>query len=210
MAIIRLREWETDAEHLPMVCMVCGEPATTHVRRKFTWAPEWLSILAFLVCVVGQILSVIIVVLYFALRKQMLVAAPTCDRHKNYWRRRAIWAFVPLTLLFIVSVAEAVYIASLDQNDRPMMYLPCAIGGFGFFFWLIVAAVIQKETVQATLITERDITLRKVHDNFDLALKALRRAERDKANELDKEEPTARPEDPDDDDRDDRTSFRPK
>src|SRR5579864_409013 len=184
MAQIRLREWETDAEHLPMTCMVCGEPAVTHVRKKFTWAPEWLSILAFLVFIVGTILALLVLILYFALRKQMLVEVPTCERHQGYWRRRILWAYLPLVLLLLAGVAEVVFMVSLDAGpDREIMYGPCFGTAIGAFIWLVIAAVVQKGTVQAASISDRDITLKKVHEKFAESLVALRRAEREEVDE---------------------------
>jgi hypothetical protein len=212
MAQIRLREWETDAEHLPMVCMVCGEPATTHVRRKFTWAPEWLSILAFLVFIAGTVLVLLVLILYFALRKQKLVEVPTCERHRSYWRRRLLWAYLPFILLVIVGAGEAILMASLDAGpDREVMYGPCFGTGIAAFIWLVVVAVVQKGSVQAANITDREITLKKVDEKFAQALVALRRAEREKTeDDSDKELPRALPAEPDDDPDIDETSFRPK
>ncbi|HLW65257.1 MAG TPA: hypothetical protein VKS79_08060, partial [Gemmataceae bacterium] len=43
MAQIRLQQRETIASGLPPVCIVCGRPAITHVRKNFLWRPGWTS-----------------------------------------------------------------------------------------------------------------------------------------------------------------------
>jgi hypothetical protein len=212
MAQIRLRKGETDAEHLPMVCMVCGEPATTHVRRKFTWAPEWLSILAFSVVVAGTVLAALVVILYFAFRKRMLVEVPTCDRHHGYWRRRLLWAYLPLMVVMIAGGGELIFMLSMDEGpDQESMYGPCFGTVVGAFMCLVIAAVLLTSTVRAASIGDRGITIKKVDERFVQALIAKRRAEREKAEEdLDDDLPRALPAEPDNDPGIDETSFRPK
>ena len=110
----------------------------------------------------------------------------------------------------MLSVGELIFMLSLANGDQEIMYGPCAGTGFGFLIWLIVAAIIQKETVQAALITDRDITLKKVHEKFEQALKQLRRSEREKTEE-DWEEDDDRPRRlprAESEQKDDRTSFR--
>jgi hypothetical protein len=175
MAKVVLRRSETTAGILPEVCMICGAPATRHVNRTFWWAPDWLSILAVLVCLAGGWLAIVIVVLYFALSKRMPVDVPTCDRHSRYWLRRQLFMYVPLGVFFAVSAAVFGYLLGQPGDVNLEYSLGLCYGGTALFVvWLVVAAVRQQSMIRAKEITDGSITLIKVHDRFVAALQELR------------------------------------
>lgn len=168
MARLYLSSRDTTAESMPDVCLVCGQPSTTIVNKTFACGPEWLSILALLVCLIGAPLIIVIVILYFVLAKRMKVAVPTCDRHARYWIRRVLWMFVPMGALVVACMIAWGFMVAEQEYWRmeSVAAMPCF--GFAAFaiIWLIVAGVIQSQMIRAKEITDRGITLVRVHEDF--------------------------------------------
>src|SRR5437764_1390946 len=81
MARIELRLREADGGRLPMVCMVCGEPAVEEVRRRFAWHPGWVILLLPLGVLPYAVIAM-------ALTKHVRADVPMCGRHRGYWTKR--------------------------------------------------------------------------------------------------------------------------
>lgn len=179
MAKIRLEKWQTSRDRLPDVCMVCGEPASDHVRKNFSWHPPWV-----IVTIVAGL--VIYAVLALVLTKRMAVDMPICDRHRGYWWKRSVLMFLPLLLIAVIGIAV---FALADQTGyRDAQGFVCG-GTIGVgLVWLIFAAVIQSLAIQPTEITDRAIMLKGVHDEFAEAFSTLRQSQREAFDRLDDEE----------------------
>src|SRR6266478_3526907 len=101
MATTRLSLYEVDRKLLPDLCMRCGEPATTHKNRNFSWYPPWIGV----TILAGLIVYVILVAV---LTKRMRVSVPLCDAHKNHWSIRVmiiLLSFVALLALVAMDIA---------------------------------------------------------------------------------------------------------
>jgi hypothetical protein len=56
MATAKFSFYEVERKRIPELCMRCGEPATTHKSRLFSWCPPWV-----IVTIVAGLLPYIIV-----------------------------------------------------------------------------------------------------------------------------------------------------
>jgi hypothetical protein len=98
MAEIRLRDSETELDRLPQMCMVCGQPAVTHIRKKFAWHPPWVIILILINLIVYAVVALI-------MTKRMTVDVPVCDKHRGYWWKRMLLMLLPLPIIIGVGIA---------------------------------------------------------------------------------------------------------
>jgi hypothetical protein len=168
MATTRLSVYEVDRKLLPDLCMRCGEPATVHKSRKFSWYPAWISTLI-LVGVLCNAILIVAVILALTMAKRMRVSVPLCDAHKNHWIIRAVMILVGFVgLLGILGVV----IAFSDKD-----FVGILVGALlvGFLGWLILIGVCQGTAIRPTEITDREITLKGVSDTFAEAVLADRR-----------------------------------
>ena len=170
MARLRLRDTETRAKHLPQVCMACGAPSTDRIKKNFSWYPPWIGLLIF----VGGI--PLIVILAIVLSKRMTVDVPVCDRHRHYFRNRTLLALLAFIVPFVIGTAIfGITSAVADNGDAGAVF---GLGCMAFVVLLIAAiimlAVIQGHTIKPKEITDRSITLVKVHDGFVEAWEELR------------------------------------
>src|SRR5262249_42992882 len=108
MARVRLYYEETRAKALPALCMKCGEPATTHVRRTFSWYPQWVFVLVLVAIPVYVIVALI-------LTKRMAVEVPLCDRHRGHWWKRQLIMYLPLLAIF--GLALLAYVGIAQQSE---------------------------------------------------------------------------------------------
>jgi hypothetical protein len=157
MAQIRLRRSETVAERLPEVCMACGQPATTHIRKSFAWQPPWVIITIFFGLLIYVILALI-------LTKRMTVEVPVCDRHRGYWLKRGLWIFLSFVgFIGFCFAAGFALDAILVRDTIGIICLTCVAA---LVVWLVSAVVIQSLMIKPKEITDRSITLTKVHPDF--------------------------------------------
>jgi hypothetical protein len=166
MPEIQLRDSETDRESLPEVCIACGQPATSFIRKTFAWHPPWV-----IVIILAGLLPYIIVALI--LTKRMAVEAPVCDRHRGYWWKRQMLMYLPLLILFLGGIGAA--IGAEQAGVKDVGGIACFGSGVACVLWLIVAVVIQNRMVRPAEITDHTITLKRVHADFVAALKETRR-----------------------------------
>ncbi|HEY2784132.1 MAG TPA: hypothetical protein VGJ05_04080 [Fimbriiglobus sp.] len=195
MARIRLDERECRKNKLPMVCMVCGDDADEYVRKKFAWEPGWVYLP---IVLGGGILLVLILVLI--LRKSMTVYCPLCYQHRSHWVRRAIWCWGLLAAWLIGLVVLIAIGSGIKGNDHVG---PFVVGGLLFtLVMFVVVGMISTRGVRPKEITDYDITLVGVHDDFEEAAEKeldaaeyarRRRRRRDRDDEEDEIEEDDRP-----------------
>jgi hypothetical protein len=169
MAEIQLRQSETDRDRLPDVCIACGQPATSFIRKTFAWHPPWV-----IVIILAGLLPYVIVALI--LTKRMTVEAPVCDKHCGYWWKRQMLMWLPL-LAVIVAFTGGMIIASnagAPPGQNELTGFVCAGSAILFLAWLIVAAIVQSMMIRPTEITDRSIRLKRVHEGFVDAFDQLR------------------------------------
>src|SRR5262249_33444217 len=117
MAEIRLREYETERDYLPAVCMACGQPASTHIRKTFDWHPLWIIVLILVNLIVYAVVALI-------MTKRMAVDVPVCERHRGYWWKRYLVMILPLPIIVIVGIGLMIALDQPGQGD--LTGLACA------------------------------------------------------------------------------------
>jgi len=171
MAQIRLQQRETIASGLPPVCIVCGRPAITHVRKNFLWRPGWTSWLLLSSLFVSLFtllillpLFIVVIVISLMRTRQRAVETPLCGLHRHYWGWRGFWVYFPLLVIVVAVLGECALMLNHLIDDEPFRWL---FGGSIVFFvlWAMVAAVLHTTTIRASEITDTEITLQKV-DRF--------------------------------------------
>lgn len=168
MANIKLSDYECDRGLLPEVCMFCGQPAVTRVRRTFAWHPSWVILLILINLIVMLVVALI-------LTKKMAVRVPACDQHEGYWRRRTLILTLSGFVVAALCVGGIVYLSSLPPaaGDEFTGWI-CGGGIVLSLAWLVVAVVYSASGVRPTEITDRSIKLTGVHDDFVDALREER------------------------------------
>jgi hypothetical protein len=161
MAHIRLHLRETVASALPPVCMVCGHPAVTHVRRNFSWLPG--ALLASLFSCPP--LTIVFAIYGFARSQQRAVETPLCGFHRRYWGWRSFWVYFPLLVVVAAILIEVILSINqvIGEEYAPALVLMSFVALIG---WVVVAAVMRTAMIRAVEITETGIALRNVHYRF--------------------------------------------
>lgn len=145
--------------------MACGQPATTHIKKKFAWQPPWVIITILINILVYAILAI-------ALTKRMTVDVPVCNRHRGYWVKRGLWMFGSFVGLVILCIGGGIGLdAALGDDGVGFIFGLCTLSFLG---WLIFVIVLQSLMIKAKQITDRTITLVKVHPDFVAAFVGLR------------------------------------
>ncbi len=185
MAQIRLHVYQADG-YLPAVCMCCGRPATATTTKKMRWHPQW----------VGGIAALI-------MTKYATVQAPFCDQHKGHWFKRGLLLWGSLCLFALIAVAALVFAVNLERRASEIA-LPIAVvlGGVLLVAWIILAIVCTCTTIRPTEITDEEITLTGVSEEFVEAV-AEEERERRKRRAARRRGRRGRWRDDDDDDDDD-------
>jgi hypothetical protein len=159
---LRLSKKECQSRELPLVCIVCGEPAQEFLFKKFYWIPG----LALLGLLAGCFPFLIVLLIALQIRKTYL---PYCDRHQTYWKekRRVLWyAFIPVALCFVVAMTYDSLVAAPAERGGAMSWLICA-GSTGLFvLWTVFAAIRGMNSIRPTQIDKWDIRLVGIHANF--------------------------------------------
>jgi hypothetical protein len=160
MPRIRLSRYEAVRGDLPAVCMCCGKPADEAPKRTFTWVPQWVLI--------AIVAPAIFLILALVLMRRMTIRTPLCNQHLSYWRKRSRFIWIGLGVLvcvmfWTIGVVNNDQHAHLREKVLPWVCLGTFVLGL---IWLIVAAVIQANTIRPTKITEEDIYLTGVCQEF--------------------------------------------
>jgi hypothetical protein len=152
MATITLSRHECAGDLLPKVCAECGAPAAGTLPITYSWAPWW---------------SHWLVVAWLFLLKTMPVRMPFCDLHRRVRRWRNIRLIV-LLVAIIASVAVSCYSVALSPASMSPVLAACALGASLalFWAWIVTVIVINHRDIQATHITDRSLTLDRVHEAF--------------------------------------------
>lgn len=183
MASIRITRCEAQNNLLPPVCVVSGEPTTDVKRHTFRWTPPWVGIL-----ILAGLLPYLIVAMIT--RKDITFDVPIASRKKGHWMWRqlfAVFGVLGCIGLVIVGIALSNQPGGVNQGPDIGLYTAAA-AGVGLLFVLIVALFLQFTSVRPKEITDRDITLVGVHENFIVALEE----ERDRDEEEEEERRAAR------------------
>ena len=183
MASIRITRYEAQNNLLPPVCVVTGEPTTDFKRHTFRWTPPWVGIL-----ILAGLLPYLIVALIT--RKDITFDIPIASRKKGHWLWRqlfAVFGVLGCIGLVIVGIALSNQPGGVNQGPDIGLYTAAA-AGVGLVFVLAVALFLQFTSVRPKEITDRDITLVGVHENFIVALEE----ERDRDEEEEEERRDAR------------------
>jgi hypothetical protein len=157
---------------LPPLCMRCGADATVTKSRVFSWHPGWVNLLILVNLLVWAVVAMV-------MTKKMKLKAPMCDRHAGHWFRFNLFLYGGLVGMLAVLCSAIPLFASNDPNLKDLGPVPLVVGGVGFLVVLIIAAVWQLNTIRAVEITEDDMKLKGVCEEFRQALREQRRAERD-------------------------------
>ena len=177
MAELLLKGSQTSGDRMPMVCMVCGEPAVKHYRKNFSWVPGWVHI-----CILAGVLPWAIIVAI--LTKRMWVDVPVCEHHRGYFWKRTAAAILSFVLLAGLCVGAAVLAGEFGDRDAPGYV---CLGSAGLFIiWVIALFVLQTKALRPKEITDRRITLTRVHEGFVAALREFR--DREDYGDFDRED----------------------
>ncbi len=159
MAQVRMTLREADGR-LPDVCMVCGEEATVTKAKKMSWCPPWVGIL-----ILGPIPIYIIVALLMT--KRTTVQAPLCDAHQGHWFNRLMINLGTLFVCTVIGAGGAFAIIALTQGGaNDVNGLACFLPIVMFLIWIIVLVILQQTAIRPKEITDREIVLTGVCQEF--------------------------------------------
>lgn len=174
MPSVTLSDYECRRGLLPDVCAFCGAPAAGRRERTFSWHPSWVWVLI--------LINLIVVAL--VLTKRMTVRVPVCEAHDGFWRRRAT---ILLTSFLLIALFVGAAVAfSMDQPPGGPDLLQTVMCGGGIVLvlaWVVLAAVYSVAGVRPTEITDRDIRLTGLHEDFVAALREERARDRGRRRE---------------------------
>ena len=156
MATVTLSRHECDNDLLPKVCAECGTLAVGTLAMNFSWTPRWANWVFFV---------------WFFMMKTMLVRMPFCDVHRRVRRRRNLW-FIVLFFAIIASMALSCYCVALSPASINVVLAACALAVTValFWAWIIIVIVVARHDIKATHITDRSLTLDRVHEAFAAAV----------------------------------------
>ena len=159
MAEVRLYLDEANG-NLPGACMCCGEQATTAVTRKMSWCPSWIAVFIIFGLLPYAILALI-------MTRKATVIVPLCDEHKNHWSKRTLWILLSALGFTMLVIAVFVVLAVLPGRIGEEMMPFAAIFAFVLFLvWIVIIAVAQSSVISTKEITNSDILLSGVSENF--------------------------------------------
>lgn len=177
MPTVTLLKRECQKNKLPKVCMKCGEPATVQVRRNFVWTSMFVMVV-FLGSVLFFPLLIFSIVLTLASTRRMVVYAPMCKKHKNHWSIRFEWLTGSGVLVVLFCLAVFIFGFGQRPQGAPVSDLATymCIGSLVLLLaWGLLLAYLMDNAVRPSLITEQNITLRRVHPDFVEAVEEWRR-----------------------------------
>lgn len=169
MPQVRLDLCEADGQ-LPPVCIVCGAPAYHYRTKRMSYWPRW-TIPLFFVHPYLWGLGLI------AFSKSARVRAPFCHQHQRHWssRRRLIW----WVGAFLGTAAGLGFIAAshFHEPGAANLYKFACVGvSAGLIFWLILVAIVHATEVGPAVITNTEIVLKGVSEEFVEAVQEADRA----------------------------------
>jgi hypothetical protein len=157
MASVRIRSPYRSRQRLPDICMKCGQPSETVKDKQFAWYPPWVW-----VTILAGLLPFIIIAA--VLTKRMRVQAPLCYAHSGHWLMRQLLLVGTFFVLLALGFAAAVLLS--DRKTEPLGGMACIGVVFLLVAWIVLAIVVQVSTIRPTEITDYDITLTGVAQEF--------------------------------------------
>jgi hypothetical protein len=178
MATIELRKSEMDDDSLPNVCMCCGDEAITQRQHTFLWRPMEEN--------VGQVVAVLLraagfIVLRFSDNRSMTVKVPLCGRHKRHFLWPALLQYLGLLVFMLLGLLVVLAALngpdSMDEMKRQALGLPqdnrvwLLRGAMVLFVgwpivWLAAVVSLQWNSIRPIKITDTNITLTNVSEEF--------------------------------------------
>jgi hypothetical protein len=197
MARVTISREEAEDGLLPRVCALTGVRTDDVKRKTFLWQPGWVTLIA-LVAIPAYIIVSLIV------RKTMVVHLPLVRAKHGHW----VWRQVVGVLALFAGVAVMIGSGAMAENPATQPYILWGLlaGVVLFVGAIVLFAVLNHLAVRPAVITDDDITLVNVHQNFADALEDDREAdeeryERSRSRKRDRY---------DDEDEDDRPRPRPR
>jgi hypothetical protein len=159
MAIVRMSIPEAADGFLPETCMKCGARADHWVRKKLIWQPSWVWIL-----LLGGLLPFLIVALI--LTKRATLIAPLCTAHRRHWVIRNTLAVVGLIVL--IGLGVLLFLVAHGPRRRadnltPFLVILLLVG---IFAWLVALITMRLTSIRPLEITDRDVILQGVAEQF--------------------------------------------
>ena len=158
MAQIRLRLREADGG-LPNVCLCCGQEATVTKDKTLSWFPRWVIVLLFVNILLYAIVASI-------MTKKARLQAPLCDEHKGHWFKRGLLMWGTFFLFGLLGVGGFVIAGNLPRPNDDYMGIACAAGAVFFVIWLVIVVVAQYTAIRPSEITDEEIVLKGVSQEF--------------------------------------------
>ncbi len=178
MASIRITRYEAQHNLLPPVCVVTGEPTSETKRHTFRWTPPWVGVLI--------LVPLLYIICALVLRKDITFDVPLASRKRGHWLWRQV--FVLLGVLGCIGLVIAGIALSNEPNGvnrgPDIGLITAGAAGVGLVLVIVVAVILQYTSIRPKEITDRDITLVGVHENFVAALEEER--DRDEEEEADR------------------------
>jgi ACR3 family arsenite efflux pump ArsB len=152
---------------LPPVCIRCGRKAAVWKKKRFTTS----SGVAFLLG--GPLVAGMTT-------RTIGAKLPFCRKHKNHWRTLNI--VLLCGLIYIPLVGLGIYLAKqgyqVNQTVERIGGIVLGAACFSFVLWLIAILTLNSTTVRAVKVTNDDLTLQGVSDEFVKAMAKKRREDR--------------------------------
>lgn len=177
MPKVTITRREADRDLLPRVCALTGEPTDDVKLRKFMWYPQWINLTILIALPIALILSLV-------MRKEMTVNLPLIRQKHGHWLWRQLAA--GLMLLGAIVCAPAGGILASKPSTETLGGVLVALGVVLFFATIVFVIVINYTTIRPTEITDREMTLTGVHQNFVDALEEDRERDRDEDDDRDR------------------------
>ncbi len=165
MARVTITRREAERGLLPPVCALTGAPTEDVKRKAFLWQPPWIGVL-----ILAGLLPYLIVSMM--MRKTMTVDLPLVREKHGHWVWRALVGTGGVLLGIAVIIAGAV-VGAADENARgasPLGGILFVVGLLGFLAALVAWIVLSSTSIRPSEITDDEITLVGVHQDFVDAL----------------------------------------
>jgi hypothetical protein len=174
MATVTITRREAERGYLPAVCALTGEPTEDVKAKKFLWQPPWIAVL-----ILTGLLPYLIVALI--LRKTMTVQLPLVRAKHGHWLWRTLFGVggCLFSLALIILGAALHEPGNTGPGRMPVGPMLTGLGGVCLLVVCIMLIVLRNTSIRPAEITDTDITLAGVHQNFVDALEEER--ERDEA-----------------------------
>jgi hypothetical protein len=161
---VTISKQQVEADALPPVCMACGGPASCRISRTFSFEPEWVQYLYFVFLVPGVIAE-------YLLKKEMRVACPLCDQHKDHWSK-LVWAATTGWLGVPLFAGLGYWVGPMIFSSEGAALIGLAVGScVSLIAYVGVVMYVANTRIHATKITDHDITFQRVADGFVRAIK---------------------------------------